>query len=175
MPLVRGRRRLRTLLRRRAGLVTFFAVLGPGLIAASADNDAQGITTYSVAGARTGFGLLWLVIVVVIALAVTQEMGARLGMATGKGLGALIRERFGVRAAAWAMALLLIANLGTITAEFAGIATAMQIFHVSKFVSVPIAAVGVFALIARGSYKRIELIFLLLSVVYLSYIVSGIL
>lgn len=155
--------------------MTFFAVLGPGLIAASADNDAQGITTYSVAGARTGFKLLWLVIVVIIALAVTQEMGARLGMATGKGLGALIRERFGVRAAAWAMALLLVANLGTITAEFAGIATAMQIFGVSKFVSVPIAAVVVFALIARGSYKRIELVFLLLSVVYLSYVVSGIL
>jgi NRAMP (natural resistance-associated macrophage protein)-like metal ion transporter len=175
VPAVSGGRRLRALLRRRAGLVTFLAVLGPGLITASADNDAQGITTYSVAGARTGFKLLWLLILVIVALAVTQEMGARLGMATGKGLGALVRERFGVRAAAWAMALLLLANLGTIAAEFAGIATAVQIFGVNKYISVPIAAVGVFALVARGSYKRIEVVFLLLSVVYLAYVISGIL
>lgn len=156
-------------------MLGFLAVLGPGLITASADNDAQGITTYSLAGAQTGYRLLWLLILVVIALGVTQEMGARLGMATGKGLGALIRERFGVRAAAWAMGLLLIANLGTIAAEFAGIATALQIVNVPKYASVPISAAAVFMLIARGSYKRVERIFLVLSLVYLSYVISGVL
>jgi NRAMP (natural resistance-associated macrophage protein)-like metal ion transporter len=168
-----GRRRLRSLVRARAGIVPFLAVLGPGLIAASADNDAQGITTYTLAGARTGYSLLWLLVLVVIALAVTQEMGARVGMATGKGFGSLIRERFGVKRAAWAMVALLIANLGTIAAEFAGIATGFEIFHVSRFVSVPAAAVGVFLLVTRGSYKRVERVFLLLSLLYIAYIASG--
>lgn len=175
MPFVGGRRRLRTLLRTRGRLLAFLAVVGPGLIAASADNDAQGITTYTLAGARTGYRLLWLLILVVVALVVTQEIGARLGMATGKGLGALIRERYGVKAAAWAMGLLLVANLGTIAAEFAGIAAAMEIFHISRFVSVPVAAVAVFLLITGGSYKRVERLFLVLSLVFLAYIISGVL
>jgi NRAMP (natural resistance-associated macrophage protein)-like metal ion transporter len=175
MPTEVGGRRLRSLLRTRSRWLAFLAVLGPGLIAASADNDAQGITTYTLAGAKTGYELLWVLVLVVFALVVTQEIGARLGMATGKGLSALIRERYGVKAVAWAMGLLLIANLGTITAEFAGIAAAMEIFHVSKFFSVPVAAVAVFLLITRGSYRRVERVFLVLSVVFVSYIVSGIL
>jgi Mn2+/Fe2+ NRAMP family transporter len=170
-----GRGRARGLLRRRAGLIAFLAVVGPGLIAASADNDAQGITTYSVAGADYGYRLLWLLFLISFSLAVTQEIGARLGMVTGKGLAALIRERFGVRPTAWAMALLLIANLGTTAAEFAGVAAAMEIFHVSRFISVPVAAIAVVLLVARGSYRKIERIFLVLSALFLAYVVSGML
>ncbi len=158
---------------RRTQLLAFLAVLGPGLITASADNDAQGITTYALTGARTGYSLLWLLLLITFSLAVTQEMGARLGMVTGKGLGALIRERYGVRPAAGAMAMLLIANLGTTAAEFAGIAAALEIFHVSKFLSVPIAAVAIFVLVSRGSYKRLERVFLVLSGLYVAYVLSG--
>ena len=167
------RGRARGLLRRRAGLVAFFAVVGPGLIAASADNDAHGITTYSLVGARTGYELLWLLVFAGLALIVTQEIGARIGIATGKGLGALIRERFGVRPAAAAMMLLLVANLATTAAEFAGIAAALEIFGVTKYVSVPVAAVLVLVLVAKGGYRRIERVFLALSAVYVSYIISG--
>lgn len=165
--------RARGLLRRRAGLIAFFAVVGPGIIAASADNDAQGITTYSLVGARSGYSLLWLLVLAGLALMVTQEIGARLGMATGKGLGALIRERFGVRPAAAAMGLLLLANLGTTAAEFAGIAASLEIFGVSRYVSVPVAAALVTVLVARGTYKRIERVFLALSAFYVAYVVSG--
>lgn len=166
-------KRARLRLVRRTGLIAFLAVVGPGLITASADNDAQGVTTYAVAGARTGYRLLWLLLLVTFSLAVIQEVGARLGVVTGKGLGALIRERYGVRTAAFVMLLLLVANLGTVAAEFAGIAVALDIFHVSKFISVPVAAVVVFILVARGSYRRIERMFLVLSAMYVAYIVSG--
>ena len=162
------RGRARGLLRRRAGLVAFLAVAGPGLITASADNDAQGITTYSLVGAKTGYALLWLIPIAAVALAVTQEIGARIGIVTGKGLGALIRERFGVRPAALAMLLLLVANVGTTAAEFAGIAAALEIFGVTKYVSVPLAAVGVLWLVAKGGYKRIERVFLALSAVHVA-------
>jgi len=157
----------------RLRILAFFAVMGPGLITASADNDAQGITTYAVTGARTGYSLLWLLLLVLVSLVVTQEIGARLGMVTGKGLGSLIRERYGVRPAAGAMALLLLANLGTTTAEFAGIAAALQIFGISKFISVPSTAVLAFFMISRGSYKRVERIFLIMSLLYVSYVLSG--
>ncbi len=170
-----GRGRARGLLRRRAGLIAFLAVVGPGIIAASADNDAQGITTYSLVGARTGYGLLWLLIPAGIALVVTQEIGARIGMTTGKGLGALIRERFGVRPAATAMLLLLLANLGTTAAEFAGIAASLEIFGVSRYISVPVAAILVTVLVARGTFRRIERVFLALSAFYIAYVVSGLL
>ena len=165
--------RARGLLRRRAGLVAFLAVVGPGIVAASADNDAQGITTYSLVGARTGYTLLWLLLLAGLALVVTQEIGARIGLATGKGLGALIRERFGARLAAVAMLLLLMANLGTTAAEFAGIAASLEFFGVSRYISVPIAALLVTLLVARGSYKRIERVFLVLSAFYLAYVISG--
>lgn len=167
--------RARGLLRRRAGMLAFFAVVGPGLITASADNDAQGITTYSLVGARTGYGLLWLLIPAMIALVVTQEIGARIGIVTGKGLGALIRERFGVRPAAFAMLMLLVANLATTAAEFAGIAASLEIFGVSKYISVPVAAVLVLVLVAKGGYKRVERVLLVLSAVFIAYVISGLL
>jgi len=155
--------------------VAFLAVLGPGLIAASADNDAQGITTYSIIGARFGYELLWLTLIAGVALLVTQEIGARLGMVTGKGLSALIRERHGVRAAAAVMLLLLVANLGTTAAEFAGMAAAMEVFHVSRYIAVPLGAALVLVLILRGSYRRIERVFLVMSLFYVTYVISGIL
>jgi Mn2+/Fe2+ NRAMP family transporter len=156
-------------------MLAFLAVVGPGLITASADNDAQGITTYSLVGARTGYGLLWLLFPAMIALVVTQEIGARLGIVTGKGLGALIRERFGVRPAAFAMLMLLIANLATTAAEFAGIAASLEIFGVSRYVSVPIAAVLVLLLVAKGGYQRVERVLLVLSAVFIAYVISGLL
>jgi NRAMP (natural resistance-associated macrophage protein)-like metal ion transporter len=155
-------------------LVAFLAVMGPGLISASADNDAQGITTYSIVGAKFGYELLWLAVVGMLALVVTQEVGARLGVVTGKGLAALIRERFGVRPAAAAMVLLLLANLGTTAAEFAGMAAAMEVFHVSRYIAVPLGAAFVTILILRGTYKRIQQVFIVMSLFYVSYVISGI-
>jgi len=149
------------------------AVIGPGLITAQADNDATGIATYSIAGARYGYRLLWVLVPVGIALAVTQEMGARLGIVTGKGLASLIRERFGVGFAAVAIGLLLIGNLGTTTADFAGIAASLEIFGISKFASVPVAAGIVFLLVTRASYRRVEKVFLVLSAFYVAYMISG--
>ncbi|MHB0913245.1 MAG: NRAMP family divalent metal transporter [Armatimonadota bacterium] len=156
-------------------LVPLFAALGPGLIAASADNDAGGITTYSLAGARFGYSLIWVLILVTISLGVTQEMGARMGAVTGKGFGGLIRERFGARWSAFAIFVMLIANLGTTTAEFAGIATSLRIFGVPIYVSVPIAAVTVFLLIMRFDFRRVQQVFLVSGLLYLSYVVSGVL
>lgn len=153
--------------------MAFLAVVGPGLITASADNDAQGITTYSLVGARTGYALMWVLPLALAALVVTQEIGARIGIVTGKGLGALIRERFGVRPAALAMLMLLVANLATTAAEFAGIAAALEIFGVTKYLSVPIAAVLVLVLVAKGGYRRVERILLIGSAVFIAYIISG--
>ena len=163
----------RRLLPRKTGLVAFLAVLGPGVITAAADNDAQGITTYSLAGAETGHRLLWVLPLAIGMLMITQEMGARIGMASGKGLAALIRERFGARAAALAMGLLLVANVGTTAAEFAGIAIALSIVHVSPFVSVPTAAVLIMVLVMRGSYRRVERVFVLMAMIFFAYIISG--
>jgi NRAMP (natural resistance-associated macrophage protein)-like metal ion transporter len=160
---------------RRTAFVAFLAVLGPGLITASADNDAQGITTYSIVGARFGYELLWLTLLAGVALLVTQEVGARIGIVTGKGLAALIRERFGARTAAIAMALLVVANLGTTAAEFAGMAAALQVFHVSRYIAVPVGAALVMLLILRGSFRRIERVFLVMSLVYIAYVISGVL
>lgn len=154
-------------------LIPLLAIFGPGLISASADNDAGGITTYSLAGARFGYSLLWVLIPVTISLAVTAEMGARMGAVTGKGLGAVIRERFGARLAALAIFVMLIANFGTTTAEFAGISTSLGIFGLSRFVSVPIAALGVWFLITRFDYKQVQRVFLISSVVYFTYVLSG--
>jgi hypothetical protein len=123
-----------------------------GLITANVDNDATGITGYSLAGAQYGYGLLWAVVLVTISLIVVQEMVARMGVVTGKGLADLIRERFGVRITFWSMLLLLIANTATTVAEFAGVAGAMDIFGVSPFIAVPVAAVVVWFLVIRGSY-----------------------
>jgi NRAMP (natural resistance-associated macrophage protein)-like metal ion transporter len=137
----------------------YLLVLGPGLVTAFADNDAGGITTYSLAGAQFGFGLLWVLLVTAIALTVTQEAGARLALATGQGLAGLIRERFGVRWTAFAVLTMLIANLGTTVAEFAGMAAALGLFGVPPALSVVLSAAIVVLLLARGSFSRIQYAF----------------
>ncbi|HLQ28459.1 MAG TPA: Nramp family divalent metal transporter [Ktedonobacteraceae bacterium] len=156
-------------------LLLLLSVIGPGLITANVDNDATGIAGYSLAGAQYGYGLLWAIVLVTISLAVVQEMAARMGVVTGKGLADLIREKFGVRITFWSMVLLLIANAATTVAEFAGVAGAMDIFGVSPFIAIPIAAVTVWFLVIRGSYKYVERILLVLCLIYVTYIISGIL
>ncbi len=155
-------------------LLPFLAVIGPGIIAANADNDAGGITTYSLAGAKFGYGLLWILIFLTISLAITQEMGARMGAVTGKGLGGLIREKFGAKASAFAIFIMLIANLGTTVAEFAGIQASLSIFNVPSYISIPIAAFTVYYLIAKFDFKRVQKVFLFSSLFYIAYIVSGV-
>jgi Mn2+/Fe2+ NRAMP family transporter len=150
-------------------------VLGPGLITASADNDAGGIATYALAGAQEGYGLLWLLFVITFNLAVIQEMSARMGAVTGKGFGDLIRERFGVKITVVSMLLLLVANLTCTISEFAGVAAAMELFGVTKFISVPLAALFVWALVVKGSYRKVEKVFLVFCVIYFTYVASGIL
>ncbi|MBI5189796.1 MAG: Nramp family divalent metal transporter [Nitrospirae bacterium] len=164
---------LRRLDRRR--LAILLAVAGPGIITANADNDAGGIATYAIAGAQEGYGLLWLLFVITFNLAVIQEMAARMGAVTGKGLADLIREKFGVKLTFVCMLLLVIANLTTTTAEFAGVAAAMSLFGVSKYISVPLAAVFVWVLVVKGNYKRVERVFLIFCLVFFSYVVSGVL
>ncbi len=166
------KRRLRPILTR---LGLLFAVIGPGIITANVDNDAGGITTYSVAGAKYGYSLLWMLPLVALALIIVQEMSARLGIVTGKGLADLIRERFGVKWTTVIIGLMLIANLANTVSEFAGVAASLEIFGVSKYISVPIAAVGVWLLIVKGNYQRVERIFLVASAIYLTYVASGIL
>ncbi len=163
-----------TLIRKRfLFLIPVLAIVGPGIISGSVDNDAGGITTYSVAGANFGHSLLWILFLTTFALAITQEIGARMGLVTGKGLASLIREKFGIRWTTFVMACLLVANLGTIAAEFAGIAASMEIYNISKFISVPIAIILIFALVAKGSFRKLEKLFLLLSFFYIAYIASA--
>ena len=165
-----------TLLKTWRGRAVFFlAALGPGFITANVDNDAGGILTYSQAGAQYGYSLLWTMIPITLALIVVQEMCARMGAVTGKGLSDLIREEFGLRITVVCMFLLVIVNFANVVTEFAGIAGSMQLFHVSRFISVPLGALLVWALIVRGDYKSVEKIFLFASVVYLAYIVAGVL
>ncbi len=159
----------------RVRLLALLAVIGPGIITANVDNDAGGITTYSVAGAHYGYSLLWLMPLVALALIIVQEMSARLGVITGKGLAGLIRERMGVRTTAAVVGILLLANLANTISEFAGVAAGMEIFGVSKYISVPIAAALVWFLVIKASYRAIERVFLVASAVYLAYLVSGIL
>ena len=167
---VRQRRARRVWMRQ---LLILLSVIGPGLITANVDNDATGIFGYSQAGATYGYNLLWAVVLVTISLGVVQEMVARMGVVTGKGLADLIRERFGVRITFWSMLLLLGANMATAVAEFAGIAGAMSIFGVSTYIAVPVAAAIVWFLVIRGNYKYVERILLVLCLVYLSYVLSG--
>ena len=159
----------------RTRLLLLLAVVGPGIITANVDNDAGGITTYSVAGAHYGYSLLWMLGLVALALIIVQEMSARLGVVTGKGLADLIRESMGVRATAVIIGILLIANLANTVSEFAGVAASMEIFGVSKYLSVPLAAVIVWLLIVKANYKTVERIFLIASALYLAYVASGIL
>ena len=155
-------------------LIPILAILGPGIIAGSADNDAGGITNYSIAGANFGFSLLWIIFLTTFSLALTQEIGARMGLVTGKGLGSLIREKFGIRWTTFIMAILFIANMGTVAAEFAGIAASMEIFNIPRLISVPIAAIGIYLLVTKGSFKKLERLFLLMSFFYLAYVLSAI-
>ncbi len=154
-------------------LLPILAIIGPGIIAGNADNDAAGITNYSIAGAHFGYSLLWVLLLTTFSLALTQEIGARLGLVTGKGLGALIREKFGIKWTTFIMSVLLIGNMGTIAAEFAGIAVSMEIFGIPRFISAPIAAIGVFLIVSKGSFKKLERLFLLISFFYLAYIFSA--
>ena len=158
----------------RVRLLAVLGVLGPGLVSGFADNDAGGITTYSLAGAQWGYALLWVILATQIVLFFTQEIGARLGLATGKGLIGLIRERWGVRWAAFASLTMLAANLGCIVAEFAGIASALGLFGIPPIVSAGVAAVVVIGLIALGSYSRIQYLFVGVGVfVSIAYVISA--
>jgi NRAMP (natural resistance-associated macrophage protein)-like metal ion transporter len=159
----------------RTRLLLFLAVLGPGFITANVDNDSGGIFTYSQAGAQYGYTLLWTMIPITIALIVTQEMCARMGVVTGKGLSDLIREEFGLRLTFVLMVLLVIINYTNVVTEFIGIAGSLHLFHVSEYISVPTCAVLVWFLIVRGDYKSTEKIFLVASLVYIAYIFAGVL
>ena len=154
-------------------MAIFFAILGPGIITGSVDNDAGGITTYSVAGAEYGYGLIWTLIPSFVVLLVIQEMNARMGIVTGKGLSDLIRENAGVKITFFIFIGLLFANIGNTTTEFAGVAGSMNIFGVSKYISVPIAAALVWLLVVKGTYKIAERIFLLFSLSLLTYVISA--
>lgn len=158
-------------LRKRLWLVV--AAMGPGVVAASAGNDAGGISTYSVNGASYGYKTLWMIFIMTFSLAVVQEMAARMGTVTGKGFAALIREKFGIKPTIFAMFALLLSNAATSVAEFAGIAAAFELFGVSKYISVPIAALFVWLLITRGSFKYVEKVFLALSAVFVTYIIAA--
>ena len=155
-------------------MVAVLGVLGPGLVSGFADNDAGGITTYSLAGARFGYSLLWVILASQVVLFFTQEVGARLGLATGKGLMGLIRERWGVRWAAFAAAMMLLANLGSTVAEFAGIGSALSLFGIPPQISAAVAAVVVVSLIALGSYSRIQYLFVAVGLfVSVAYVISA--
>lgn len=155
-------------------LIPILAVLGPGIIAGNADNDAGGITNYSIAGAHFGYSLMWVLFLTTFSLALTQEIGARMGLVTGKGLGSLIREKFGVKWTTFVMVILFVANMGTIAAEFAGIAASMEIFNIPRLISVPVAAIGIYILVTKGNFKKLERVFLLISFFYLAYVLSAI-
>jgi Mn2+/Fe2+ NRAMP family transporter len=159
----------------RTRILLFLAVLGPGFITANVDNDSGGILTYSQAGAQYGYSLLWTMIPITISLIVVQEMCARMGVVTGKGLSDLIREEFGLRLTFVLMVMLVIVNYTNVVTEFIGIAGSMHLFHVTKFISVPFCAVLVWLLVVRGNYKSTEKIFLIASVVYIAYIFAGVL
>jgi NRAMP (natural resistance-associated macrophage protein)-like metal ion transporter len=156
-------------------LLALLAIVGPGFITANVDNDPGGILTYSQAGAKYGYALLWTLIPTTIALIVVQEMAARMGAITGKGLSDLIREEFGLRMTFFTMIVLGLADFGNIAAEFAGLASGMSIFGISKYIAVPIGAAVVWFVIVRGSYKPVERILLILSLIYFAYPVSAIL
>lgn len=169
----RGSRRVRRAAAERRGLLAYLAVLGPGMVAANAGNDAGGIATYASAGATYGYKLLWAFIPITVSLGLVQEMCARMGVVTGKGLADLIREQFGVRWTMLIMLALLVANAGVTVSEFAGIAVSTELFGVPRFLSVPLAALAVWWLVVKGSYRRVERVFLMMSLVFLGYIISA--
>jgi len=154
-------------------IILFISLMGPGIITANIDNDASGITTYSVAGARFGYALLWILIPTTIALVIIQEMVARMGAVTGKGLSDLIRENYGVRSTFFMMGALFIANFGTTVAEFAGWAASMQILGFSKYLMVPLGALFIWILVIKGSYRAVERILLFACLLYFGYVFAG--
>ncbi len=154
-------------------IAVFFAVIGPGFITAVVDNDSGGIVTYSQAGARWGYLPLWTLLPITVVLIITQEMCSRMGAVTEKGLSDLIREEYGLRVTFVMMTLLVLANLTNIMAEFAGIASSLELFHISRYASVPICAMGVWFLAVKGNYRSVEKIFLFACVVYVTYVISG--
>ena len=159
----------------RTRILLFAAILGPGFITANVDNDSGGILTYSQAGAQFGYSLLWTMLPITLALIVVQEMCARMGVVTGKGLSDLIREEFGLRLTFVLMILLVAVNYTNVVTEFIGIAGSLHLFHVTKFISVPICAALVWLLVVKGSYKSTEKVFLVASLVYIAYIFAGVL
>lgn len=172
---IRGRSvRLRGLRKQPRGILRWLVILGPGLIAASAGNDAGGIATYSSAGAKYGYSLIWVMVILTVSLAVVQEMCARLGAATGRGLLDLIRERFGIGWALFAVSIVLIANGGLVVSEFVGISAAAELFGVSKYIAVPVAAALLWYLVIFGSYAWVEKIFLAMTLVFFAYPVAAI-
>src|SRR6185437_15063781 len=154
-------------------ILLIFAVVGPGIITANVDNDAGGIWTYSSAGAQFGHMLLWTILPVTLALIVVQEMSARMGAVTGKGLSDLIREEYGFRITFFMMAAILVTNFGNVVAEFAGIASSLELFGLSRFITVPVCAVIVWLIVVKGQYKSVEKVFLVASFFYITYIFAG--
>src|SRR5215216_661119 len=169
----RGAQGVRRTVARRSRLLAYLAILGPGMITANAGNDAGGIATYASVGADHGYRLLWILIPITISLGLVQEMCARMGATTGKGLADLIRERFGVRWTMLVMLALLVANGGITISEFLGIAAASELFGIPRYVSVPVAAATVWWLVVKGSYKRVERVFLVMSLLFLGYVISA--
>src|SRR5436853_7917242 len=165
---------MRFLKRWKIRILLFFAVVGPGFITANVDNDANGIVTYSQAGAQFGYKLLWTMIPVTLALIVVQEISARMGAVTGKGLSDLIREEFGFRITFFMMLAILFINFGNILGEFAGIAGSLELFGLSKYITVPVCAVIVWLIVVKGQYKGVEKIFLVASFFYVTYIFAGV-
>ncbi|MFZ5906871.1 MAG: Nramp family divalent metal transporter [Nitrospirota bacterium] len=154
-------------------VVIFLSIMGPGIISANVDHDASGITTYSVAGARFGYSIIWLLLPTTIVLAVVQEMVARMGVVTGKGLSDLIREHYGIKATFYMMIALFLANFGTTIANFAGVAASMEIIGLSRYVMVPLGAVSIWILVMQGSYRSVEKILLLACLLYFGYVIAG--
>ncbi len=157
-----------------ARFIAILSVVGPGFIAGNAGNDAGGIATYSIVGAREGYGLLWALLLVTFALAVIQEMSSRMGVVTGKGFGDLVREQFGIRVTLAVMALFVFANLTVTIAEFAGIAASMELLGVTKYVSVPVSAFIVWLVVVKGNFKQVERFLIAISLIYLTYVISGV-
>ena len=154
-------------------IAALLAVMGPGIIAGLSDDDPAGITTYSVLGANYGYQMLWVLVASTIALILFQDLGARIGVVTRQGLIGLVRQKYGARSGTLSATALIVANIGTMTAEFAGIAAAGQLFGVSRYVTVPIAVLLVSFLVLRGSFKRVEKVFFILSGVFLAYVIAG--
>src|SRR5213596_1083967 len=164
---------MRRRIERRPRLFVYLAIVGPGVITAAAGNDAGGIATFASVGADYGYRLLWLLVPLTISLGIVQEMCARMGAVTGKGLSDLIREKFGVRWTAFVMLALLIANGGVTVSEFAGIAAALELLGITRYISVPLAAGAIWWLVVKGTYQRVERVFLVMSLVFLAYVVSA--